>query len=129
MHGRILLICLLIVGVVLLVCGLRTLDTEATPIRYEGRGKVVFESEADYASFKRYIGQEGVHIVDITVLSSELPIVVDFCVGYDVGVDFPYGEQRIIGRYAGPEATALLLGAFASWFGASLCVFRVYIWA
>lgn len=60
---------------------------------YEGRA--VFESDAEYAQFKRAIVDSDAVIINMEILASVPPIIVDFYVCPDKSYDFGYGERHI----------------------------------
>jgi len=72
-------------------------------------GKEVFQTQQEYSDFKQAVGVEGIRLVDVEVLSSEPPIVVQYKVkttGY-----FPYGEREVYHFYiAGVFAICCLVG-------------------
>jgi len=76
---------LLFLGTTFIVAGF----TERSNPVYSG--KEVFYQQEDYTEFKRSLAEEGVDIVDIQVLSSETPIVVNFEVR--TSSTFRYGTQ------------------------------------
>jgi len=90
------------VGMGLIVCGLImtigglgavTLSVVGEVTKYQNSGKVILETVQEYSQFKRLVGNESVEIGDITVLSSEPPIVVDFTIIRSADFEFPYGES------------------------------------
>jgi len=56
-------------------------------------GKEVFLTHEDYTAFKIEVGKRNVQLRDVVVLSSELPVVVDFEVLVPYSYDFLYGER------------------------------------
>ncbi len=98
-----------IFGCVLLTVAILML-INSPPISYVNEGKLVFETEQEYGQFKRAVGQDGIEIDSILVLSSDPPIVVDFMVTRDAGIQFAYGEERV-NNVNGFDYLAMLAGA------------------
>ena len=58
-------------------------------------GKEVFRTDEEYVAFKEVVGQEGISLKSAVVLSSDVPVVVDFKVKVPKGMDFPYGHVDV----------------------------------
>lgn len=56
-------------------------------------GKEIFNSHEDYTLFKEELGKKEVGISELTIASSEPPIVVQFAVDTPQDYDFPYGHR------------------------------------
>ena len=64
---------------------------------YQYKGTLAFNSESEYAQFKQALidAEADWSAGDITILSSEPPIIVKFeRVKIDKSFEFPYGEQE-----------------------------------
>ncbi|MCJ7789538.1 MAG: hypothetical protein MUP69_05040 [Candidatus Atribacteria bacterium] len=61
-------------------------------------GKEVFRTEAEYSQFKEAVGQKGVSIDEMIILSSSPPIVAEFKVNVAPDVAFPYGQLEYTQR-------------------------------
>lgn len=79
-----------------LVAPLITSHYEVSPVKYSG--KEVFYTEVEYSQFKEAVGQKDVEIMDVLVLSSDPPIVVEFNVSVPYDRAFDYG---IKGKHTG----------------------------
>jgi hypothetical protein len=83
------------------------------------QGKELFRTEAEYSQFKEVIGEKDISIKDISVLSSEPPIIVQFRVNVPGNIQFGYGRVEIPlwGNIMGWEIVTILaiggLGIFA----------------
>ena len=55
--------------------------------------KLVFTTESEYVLFKQALADNDVEIIDISVLSSEPPIIVSFRVSLPSGESFSYGQE------------------------------------
>ena len=55
-------------------------------------GKEVFQTEQEYTAFKEAVAEDAVSIKNIDVLSSDPPIIVDFCLFVNNNYKFEYGE-------------------------------------
>jgi len=95
---------LLVVGLCLIVlavfCGLTAIRAEAIPTVYRYDGKALM-SEVEYTSFKEIVACENVTIFEMSVYSSENPLVVfDVAVPADVafnwGVRWVYAEDYVM---------------------------------
>ena len=86
-------VAIVICGIVLLVTGIVLLtngSVERSNPTYSG--KEVFCSQEEYVEFRERLGKEDIVIVDIKVLSSEVPIIVDFEVR--TKSPFSYGSEE-----------------------------------
>ena len=88
-------------------------------------GKLVFVSEEEYSDFKLAIGKPEVRIgEDLTILSSQPPIVVDFSVSVPRGYEFEYGVLLRVSR-----VDALIAAVVVSVFSfCSLSLFLLFGW-
>jgi len=55
-------------------------------------GKEIFQTEEDYTTFKLEIIQEDCEIIELSELSSEYPVVVNFRVKVPNNYEFAYGK-------------------------------------
>lgn len=100
---------IIILGLIALAVGLSLLIAPpgGTHALYEG--KEMFHTEEEYKTFKLEMGQSGVEIQDLKMLSSEPPIVVAYSVTADNDYIFPYGEKHTR-RQESTEAAVMLGG-------------------
>ena len=82
------------------------------------QGKEVFRTGGEYTQFKEAIGKDGVFINNISVLSSEPPIVVQF--NATVPPDMELGYGRVVWPTWASVVTAIIfsvvgIGRFGIW--------------
>ena len=101
---------LLAAGIVFCIAvpvGTCLLEWQGTDV-YEG--KVAFWSEEEYVEFKKVMAPTQVQIVELDILSSEPPIIIQFKVEVDKDFEFSYGkkEEVVIPGWALPVGLSLL---------------------
>ena len=82
----------------------------ANPVLIHYKGKEVFNTEQAYNEFKQVVGSKDIEINDMLVLSSTLPIVVQYDITAFSDIDFPYGEHPTDDVVGTKVISGLLIG-------------------
>ncbi len=81
---------ILSIGIVITIYGAWVTTHPPTTDIY--KGKIALWTEEEYVEFKKAVAPTEVQIIDLDILSSEPPIIIQFKVIVEKGFEFPYGK-------------------------------------
>lgn len=84
----------IVIGVLIFIAGLFLCIFCNTPSGIASKGRLLFETEQEYTDFKCTLANPDIIIDDMTVLSSDPPIIIDFSVTRPLDTIFDYGDTH-----------------------------------